>query len=61
MKLAHADSEIIKHLSEVVTEAQLIDEAFITVECEICTVSKVKQIISHHSAICEMKSYEQIC
>ena len=58
LKLAHADSEIIKYLSEAVIEAQLVDEIFTTVECEICVISKVKQIISCHSVINKTRSYE---
>ena len=61
LKLVHTDLKIIKHLSEAVIEAQLVNKVSTTVECKICMISKVKQIISCHSVICETKSYEQIC
>jgi len=61
LKLAHADSEIIKHLSEAVIEAQLVDEASTTVKCEVCMISKIKQIISCCSVSQETRLYKQIC
>ena len=61
MKLEHADSEAIAHLSETVIEAKLNEKKSSTTECEICTVSKAHQIISQYffTQFAE-KSFEQI-
>ena len=46
MRLDHSEVNTILHLQEATIEAQLVDKLSATIDCQICSLSKAKKIIS---------------
>ena len=46
MRLDHPEVNAILHLQEVTIEAQLVNKLSATINCQTCSLSKAKKIIS---------------
>jgi hypothetical protein len=58
MRLDHSEADAILHLQEATIEVQLVDKLSATINCQICSLSKAKKIISQLYTMCEEQSYE---
>jgi hypothetical protein len=61
LRLGHPGPEAIKHLQESTIGAQLVGNPPTTIECEACSISKAKQIISRRPSPRGERPYERIC
>ena len=46
MRLDHLRADAILHLQEATIEVQLVDKSSATIDCQTCSLSKAKKIIS---------------